>query len=457
MRNISIEIKIIISVIFFTLFVVSLERYQLSKNIIEQFIESKKSKNSLLIDTIIPVIALNISLGLESTNKEYLEKIVEQNSDLEFIELQDSKKRIIFSYSRISMNELKKSQHNINFCGKDIMDSISGDHLGHVDLHFSNDDYQLVLSKNRDTTIKIFSITLILLILFVFFIKKEFKNLKELSENVLSYDPKLNNFTLSASERFDEVGIIHNAIVSMVARIHSHSKLLDETNALLEIKVQERTETLDSKNKLLFAEIKNKNVLLRELYHRVKNNLQIISSLLSLQSRRIQDKTTKSIFDETNQRIKAMALIHEKLYQSNDLEAVDMQIYTLDLVDNLRQSFQTNTLTFEIVCENFRLDLERAVPMGLIINEAVTNAIKYAFDDTQKNKTIGVKMYKAPNDKFLLEVYDNGKGADLQAVHQGFGFKLIESLASYQLKGIICPFNENGLHIQIIFSREILK
>lgn len=270
MRNISIEIKIIISVIFFTLFVVSLERYQLSKNIIEQFIESKKSKNSLLIDTIIPVIALNISLGLESTNKEYLEKIVEQNSDLEFIELQDSKKRIIFSYSRISMNELKKSQHNINFCGKDIMDSISGDHLGHVDLHFSNDDYQLVLSKNRDTTIKIFSITLILLILFVFFIKKEFKNLKELSENVLSYDPKLNNFTLSASERFDEVGIIHNAIVSMVARIHSHSKLLDETNALLEIKVQERTETLDSKNKLLFAEIKNKNVLLRELYHRVK-------------------------------------------------------------------------------------------------------------------------------------------------------------------------------------------
>ncbi|MFA6192396.1 MAG: sensor histidine kinase [Sulfurimonas sp.] len=456
MRSISIELKIIISVIFFTLFIVSLERYQLSENIVDQFIESKRSKNNLLTNTIIPIIALNISLGLDSANREYLDKIVEQNSDLEFIELQDSKKRVTYSYTKDSANELKRSEHSINFCDKDVIDSFSGESLGYVNLYFSDDDYQLVLSKNRDTTIKIFAITFVLLILLVFFIKKEFKNLKELSENVLSYDPKLNNFTLCASERLDEVGVIHNAIVSMVARIHSHSKLLDETNALLEIKVQERTETLDSKNKLLFAEIKNKNVLLRELYHRVKNNLQIISSLLSLQSRRIQDKITKSIFDETNQRIKAMALIHEKLYQSSDLEAVNMQIYTLDLVENLRQSFQTNALTFEIFCENFKLDLEKAVPMGLIINELVTNSIKYAFDDTQENKIIGVKMYKAQKDKFLLEVYDNGKGADLHSVHQGFGFKLIESLASYQLKGIICPFNENGLHIQIIFSQKIL-
>ncbi len=456
MRSISIEIKIIISVIFFTLFIVSLERYQLSENIVEQFIESKKSKNNLLTNTIIPIMALNISLGLDSANREYLDKIVEQNSDLEFIELQDSRNRVSYNYIRESINELKNSEHSIGFSGKDIVDSISGEYLGHVNLRFSDDDYELVLSKNRDTTIKIFSVTFILLLLFVFFIKKEFKNLKELSANVLSYDPKLNNFTLRASERLDEVGVIHNAIVSMVARIHSHSKLLDETNALLEIKVQERTQRLDDKNELLSAEIKNKNVLLRELYHRVKNNLQIISSLFSLQSRRIQDKTTKSIFDETNQRIKAMALIHEKLFQSNDFEAVDMQIYTLDLVDNLRQSFQTNDLTFKIVCENFRLDLEKAVPMGLIINELVTNSIKYAFDHTQKKKIIGVKMYKAPKDKFLLEVYDNGKGADLQSVHQGFGFKLIDSLASYQLKGIIHPFNENGLHIQIIFSQEIL-
>ncbi|MFA6136843.1 MAG: sensor histidine kinase [Sulfurimonas sp.] len=456
MRSISIEIKIIISVIFFTLFIVSLERYQLSENIVEQFIESKKSKNNLLIDTIIPIMALNISLGLESANREYLDKIVEQNSDLEFIELQDLKNRVTYSYTKEYKNVLNNSEHKINFCGKDIIDSISGEYLGHVDLHFSDDDYHRVLSKNRDTTIKIFSVTFVLLLLFVFFIKKELRNLKELSENVLSYDPKLNNFTLCASERLDEVGVIHNAIVSMVARIHSHSKLLDETNALLETKVRERTKRLDDKNKLLSFEIKNKNVLLRELYHRVKNNLQIISSLLSLQSRRIQDKTTKSIFDETNQRIKAMSLIHEKLYQSENLEAVDMQVYTLELVEYLRQSFLNHNLIFEVACENFYLDLEKAVPMGLIINELVTNSIKYAFDSGDENKKITIKMNILPDDKFLLDVQDNGKGADLQMLHEGFGFKLVESLASFQLKGILSYFNENGLHYQIIFSKGLL-
>lgn len=200
--------------------------------------------------------------------------------------------------------------------------------------------------------------------------------------------------------------------------------------------------------------LKEKNILLKELYHRVKNNLQIISSILSLQSRRIEDKKTKLIFDETNQRIKAMAMLHEKLCQSNDLEAVDMQVYVLELIENLKRSFQTNELSFEIVCENFKLDLERAVPMGLIINELVTNSVKYAFDEKNKNKTISVKMYMMSEDKFILEIYDNGKGTDLKAVNEGFGFKLIEALASFQLKGSIECFNKNGLHHKIIFSRE---
>lgn len=456
MRSVSFEFKIIISFIFFTIFIIALERYQLSENIVEQFIESGKSKNNLLINTISTIIALNISLGLESSNKEYLDQIVEQNPDLEFIEMRDSSDNVVYSSSKKSKDVLIKNKNNINFYRKNILDSISDENLGHLHLYFSNDEYELVLSKNKETTMKIFFITFILLSIFIFFIKKEFKSLEELSKNVLSYDPKKNNFTLVSSKRLDEVGIIHNAIVSMVTRIHFHSKLLDDTNLLLEIKVMERTKKLDENNELLSLEIKNKNVLLRELYHRVKNNLQIVSGILSMQSRRIDDQMTKSIFDETNQRIKAMGMIHEKLYKSDDLEAVDMQVYVLDLVDNLKHSFQTKDLTFEIVCENFKLKLEGAVPMGLIINELVTNSIKYAFDETHVNKIISVKMYTMPDSKFILEVYDNGKGSDLEIVSKGFGFKLIEALASYQLKGIICSFNENGLHHKIIFSKEFL-
>lgn len=456
MRSISFELKIILSFVFFTIFIIALERYQLSENIVEHFVESEKSKNSLLINTISPIIALNISLGLEPSNKEYLEQIIEQNPDLEFIEIKDAYNKLIYSYAKNSKDMAIKEKNSINFCTKEIVDTVSGENLGHVDLNFSSDKYKEVLSKNKETTIKIFFITSVLLAIFVFLIKKEFKSLKELSENVLSYDPKKNNFTLTPSKRLDEIGIIHNAIVSMVSRIDSHSKLLDDTNLLLEMKVKERTKKLDENNQLLSSEIKNKNLLLRELYHRVKNNLQIVSSLLSMQSRRLEDKMTKSIFVETNQRIKAMAMIHEKLYKSDDLEVVDMQVYTLDLVDNLRQSFQTKDVTFEIVCENFKLKLEGAVPMGLIINELVTNSIKYAFDERDINKIISVKMYTMPYNKFILEVYDNGKGADLEIVSKGFGFKLIEALASYQLKGIICSFNEDGLHHQIIFSKEFL-
>ncbi|DAB28469.1 MAG: hypothetical protein A2513_07340 [Sulfurimonas sp. RIFOXYD12_FULL_33_39] len=457
MRNLSIELKIIIGIILFTTFIVSVERYQLSQNIIEQFIESKRSKNNLLIETITPIIALNISLGLNDANKEYLDYIAKQNPDLEFIKITDLNSDVTYSYGEKDRRKYKEDKHQIIFYSKNIIDSISKNALGTIYLHFSDIDYQTLLLKNKKTTLQIFLITFILLAIFIIIIKKEFKHLKRLSENVLAYDPKLNNFTLTPSTRLDEVGVIHNAVISMVERIHSNSKLLDETNTLLEIKVQNRTKNLDEKNQLLSNEIRNKNVLLKELYHRVKNNLQIISGLLSLQSRRIKDETTKSIFDETNQRIKAMAMIHEKLYHSSDLEAVDMQVYTLELVENLRQTFQTKNLTFEIVCENFKLDLEKAVPMGLIINEVVTNSIKYAFDDSCENKIISVKMYMLKENSFILEVFDNGKGADLKAVNEGFGFKLIESLASYQLKGIISCFNQNGLHHKIIFSKEFLR
>ena len=453
MRNLSIELKIIIGIILFTTFIVSVERYQLSQNIIEQFIESKRSKNNLLIETITPIIALNISLGLNDANKEYLDYIAKQNPDLEFIKITDLNSDVTYSYGEKDRRKYKEDKHQIIFYNK----NISKNALGTIYLHFSDIDYQTLLLKNKKTTLQIFLITFILLAIFIIIIKKEFKHLKRLSENVLAYDPKLNNFTLTPSTRLDEVGVIHNAVISMVERIHSNSKLLDETNTLLEIKVQNRTKNLDEKNQLLSNEIRNKNVLLKELYHRVKNNLQIISGLLSLQSRRIKDETTKSIFDETNQRIKAMAMIHEKLYHSSDLEAVDMQVYTLELVENLRQTFQTKNLTFEIVCENFKLDLEKAVPMGLIINEVVTNSIKYAFDDSCENKIISVKMYMLKENSFILEVFDNGKGADLKAVNEGFGFKLIESLASYQLKGIISCFNQNGLHHKIIFSKEFLR
>ncbi|MEA1920922.1 MAG: diguanylate cyclase [Campylobacterota bacterium] len=247
MFKLSIELKMVIGVVIFTFFIVGIERYQLSKSMMTQFIESKKAKNRLLIDTITPIISLNLSLGLKEANHEYLNQIAKQNSDLSLIHLLNSNQKLIYAYNPLKI-DLKFEENSFTFIQKDIIDTITNETLGTISLNFLDDDYQSMINKNRALTLQIFVITLFLLSIFVLLIKREFRDLKKLSNNVTIYDPKKNNFTLERSERVDEVGIIHNAIISMVSRIHSHAELLDDLNQSLEEKVQERTKELENAN-----------------------------------------------------------------------------------------------------------------------------------------------------------------------------------------------------------------
>ena len=241
-----------------------------------------------------------------------------------------------------------------------------------------------------------------------------------------------------------------------------YTKLIEKESDLrflnneLEHKVEERTKKLDTKNHQLNIEVNNKNILLRELYHRVKNNLQIMSSLLSLQAKRIDDPSSKIVFNESIQRIKSIALIHEKLYQSNNLEIISMQEYIQHLVEDLKQSFRGNNLNIEVSCDKISLNIEIAVPIGLIINELITNSLKYAFNDSNKSPNIDIKMQKYEDDTFTLIIGDNGKGVNIETLKEGFGFKLLEFLAIYQLKGKVELYNNSGLVHKMIFSKELL-
>ena len=123
-------------------------------------------------------------------------------------------------------------------------------------------------------------------------------------------------------------------------------------------------------------------MLLKEIYHRVKNNLQVISSLLSLQSEYIKDKHDMEIFQQSQQRIASMALIHEKMYQSPDLARINFSEYVQDLVASLRTSYEVNAsaITLKLnIDEHILLGLDTAIPCGLIIHELVSNSLKYAF------------------------------------------------------------------------------
>ena len=247
MRTLSIEFKIIIGIIFFTLLTTGLERYQLSENITTQFVNSKKAKNKLLLQTMLPVLSLNISLGLEEANKDYLHLIVGQNRDITFMKVTDENDRTLFIYPK-NVQSKQDIPDGIKYCQNAIVDNLTNKIVGYIHVEFSNDEYEQMQKKNKQTTLNILIVVLILLSIFIFILKRELKHLKKLTNAVVAYDPKQNNFDLQKSNRTDEVGVIHNAIVDMVEKIASYTALMDEMNATLEEKIIERTKALQNAN-----------------------------------------------------------------------------------------------------------------------------------------------------------------------------------------------------------------
>lgn len=287
----SIEFKMIIGAILFAMFLVGFERFQFSQNIVQQFIESKKSKNKLLIDTIAPIIGLNISLGLNDANTEYLNQIVKQNNDLLNFDLIDSSGNTIFHFEKNPLPESEKIVDGIRYASQIIKDPVTAENVGTVNLYFDDHEYQAMVVKNKEITMKIFAISFVMLIIFLLFVKREFKFLKKLSEHVMQYDPQINNFTLQKSDRTDEVGVIHNAIISMVAKINGYATLLDDLNQSLAIKVEERTQELQDANLQLkelsltdsLTHLSNRRSLaihLQDIWELAKRNHNVVSIIM---------------------------------------------------------------------------------------------------------------------------------------------------------------------------------
>jgi len=159
------------------------------------------------------------------------------------------------------------------------------------------------------------------------------------------------------------------------------------------------------------ASLEEKEVLLKEIHHRVKNNLQIVSSLLQLQASYIKDTDALQIFEESRDRIKSMALIHEQLYQSNDLAQIDFPEYLRSLLNMVLSAHRSNRTRVDtkLHVDPVSLDLDTAIPVGLITNELVTNSLKYAFAGRSVGE-ISVRLTKSETGDFLLMVSDNGVG-----------------------------------------------
>ncbi len=218
------------------------------------------------------------------------------------------------------------------------------------------------------------------------------------------------------------------------------------------------TKRIEMENDLKKA-LHEKDVLMKEIHHRVKNNLAVMSSLLNLQSRYIKDEAARDIFKDSQSRAKTMALIHEKLYRSGDLKRINMDEYIKDLSRDLFYVHLSNHEDVNLVLdlENIMLDIDTAIPLGLIINELLTNSMKHAFSDNQKG-IINVIFRKVEEEQLLLEVKDNGKGlpSDFKVEDSdSLGLRLIYSLTD-QICGQIEVDGSQGACFSIKFHERKL-
>ncbi len=208
------------------------------------------------------------------------------------------------------------------------------------------------------------------------------------------------------------------------------------------------------------AALQEKEVLLREIHHRVKNNMQVISSLLYLQASRVETRQAKEALLESQQRIVAMAMIHETLYGSENLAAINLSTYLKNLVHHLQRihSNQRN-IRINLDLDKIELDITHALPCSLIFNELITNAFKHAFPNERKG-TVQIRLHRVVNQEVLLEVSDNGVGLspDLDLVTpSSLGLMLVQRLLNKQLKGSMNVTSANGgatftLHWPLLIS-----
>ncbi len=208
---------------------------------------------------------------------------------------------------------------------------------------------------------------------------------------------------------------------------------------------------LQDKNRQISHALEEKNILLREIHHRVKNNLQVISSLLKLQSHYIEDESAVKAIAEGRNRVHSMALLHQNLYRDDNLTGVDMKDYFTHLIEGLFEAYNIHSeeVKLQSNIEDLYLDIDTVIPLGLIANELISNALKHAFKE-KKDALLTVTL-KEENGKLIFKVEDNGIGIDLIASKEkkSFGQKLIQSLAE-KLEAEIQIETSEGTSVQLI-------
>ncbi|MES2486078.1 MAG: histidine kinase dimerization/phosphoacceptor domain -containing protein [Bacteroidota bacterium] len=278
--------------------------------------------------------------------------------------------------------------------------------------------------------------------------EKKDKNIKLLKQHGQLQETRLNN----------EIVMRYVFIASLIVLflilglLYSRYCIKQRNNIILEAKQEE----INRQNIVLRQLVDEKEWLLKEIHHRVKNNLQIVISLLNTQSAYLENEDALLAIKNSQHRMHAMSLIHQKLYQSDNLASIDMSWYIYELVNYLKESFDLDRrINYKLDTDRVDLDVAQAVPLGLILNEAISNAIKYAFPNGQKGQ-VAIALKNTGGENYQLTIADDGIGLPdgfEDQERESLGMNLMMGLTN-QLDGNFKLQNNNGLTIIITFTRK---
>lgn len=359
-------------------------------------------------------------------------------------------------------NKLSKAQNNTaaladNNLWLSKLDSLSGDHVAAL-AHYR------VYAALKDSVLEQIKRGQIAQLDSQYHTKRKDKQLKEQETNIAL----LKKQEVLQHEHLEQVRLIQNitiagaAVLFMLSGvIYSRYRLKQSANKKLEAQQDEINRKNDALEHLAGQKdllLEEKEWLIKEIHHRVKNNLQIVISLLNTQSAYLNDEKAHAAIRESQHRMQSIAFIHQKLYQSESRALIEAHIYIAELIEYLSNSFDTGKrICFEKNLVNLELDVSRAVPIGLILNEAITNSIKYAFPDNADG-CISVSLCCVEENSFRLCVSDNGIGlpTDFEiAKCRSLGMNLMRGLCK-QIGSNLQLENNNGLSISIDFRDEKL-
>ncbi|MDN3546749.1 tetratricopeptide repeat-containing sensor histidine kinase [Mucilaginibacter aquaedulcis] len=279
-------------------------------------------------------------------------------------------------------------------------------------------------------------------------VSKKEESIKLLQSQAKTRDGEVQKVSLQRN--FTIIGIIVSLVIAYL--IYHSYRLKNRSNIDLKIKQLE----INTKNQMLEQLVADKDWLLKEVHHRVKNNLHMITSLLETQSSMLSNNAALDAIRESQDRIQAISLIHQRLYMAADIEMIEIRSYILELVQYFKYTYQTvqQNIRFTVNCVPSNFTVEQIVPLGLILNEAITNTIKYGFPEII-DAEISIDLSEVDGDLFRLEIADNGIGlpenfnADTA---KSMGVSLMRGL-SKQLRGTFQIFSDSGTKIFIVFKK----